>query len=266
VVAVKSTSSYQELRLINHKEFKMRLNQLLAIEKGLRQQVQKDLTELHRAAQKDELYDGLEKTYTPNTEEGEQLPPESKVIQQRAEDIFQQVAKMQSRVINLVSSKDITNTKAIGTITANVGGHSVEVSAPVTHLLWLDKTLEDLHTFVVKMPTLDPSTEWARNEQQDCMSTKPVKTIRTKKTPKNHVLYEATKEHPAQVQTYTEDIPVGSWSTIRYSGRLSVERKNQLLERIRALQEAVKKAREQANLEEVAGSTLGNVLMDWLFK
>ena len=32
--------------------------------------------------------------------------------------------------------------------------------------------------------------------------------------------YEATEKHPAQVETYTEDIKVGEWTMVKFSGAI----------------------------------------------
>lgn len=240
-----------------------KLNQLLAIEKGIRQQTQKEITELHRVSQKEELYDGLDRTYSPFNEDGEPIPPEKKVIQQRAEEVLDELKRLETNLINVVASKDMANTRARADVEVE-GEIKIEL-IPVTHLLWLEKQLEDIHTFVSKMPTLDPSVKWEKNDSQACMSTDAIHTNRTQKIPRNHVLSEATKEHPAQVQVYMEDKAVGYWSQIRHSARLTMERKTTIISRIRRLQEAVKQAREKANLQEVIDEKIGDTIMEWLF-
>ncbi|MEL6310420.1 MAG: hypothetical protein AAFQ52_19930, partial [Chloroflexota bacterium] len=83
--------------------------------------------------------------------------------------------------------------------------------------------------------------------------------------PRNHVKAEATKEHPAQVEVYYEDIVVGNWQTIKYSGALPASRVAVLKERVRALQEAVKFAREEANSAEVDEQTVGETIFNYIF-
>lgn len=78
-----------------------------------------------------------------------------------------------------------------------------------------------------------------------------MRTVRTKKVPRNHVKAEATDKHPAQVDVYYEDVPVGYWTTVKFSGALPARRVNELLDRVEKLQQAVKFARE----EPIAGST-----------
>src|SRR6185437_6423737 len=132
-------------------------------------------------------------------------------------------------------------------------------------LLFLEKQLVDLHTFVQKLPTLDPSDEWEYNASADAYATPPVQTMRTKKIPRNHVLAEATKEHPAQVATYQEDVPQGTWSTVKFSGALPAQRVNELLSRVEKLQHAVKFAREEANSLDVTPQKVGEKVLGYLF-
>ena len=52
----------------------------------------------------------------------------------------------------------------------------------------------------------------------DSWKTEPVQTYRTKRVPRNHVKAEATEKHPAQVEVYYEDVTIGYWTTVKFSG------------------------------------------------
>ena len=54
-----------------------KLNQIIAIEKGVKSKSFQDLTEAHHAVQKPTLLSGISRVYQPKDEEGEQLPAES---------------------------------------------------------------------------------------------------------------------------------------------------------------------------------------------
>ncbi|HEU5343480.1 MAG TPA: hypothetical protein VFU60_03985, partial [Ktedonobacterales bacterium] len=136
---------------------------------------------------------------------------------------------------------------------------------PATYLLFLEKQLVDLHTFVKKLPVLDASEAWSYDASADAWATEPVQTLRTKKTPRNHVKAEATEKHPAQVEVYYEDVTVGYWRTVKFSGALPAQRVNELLARVEKLQEAVKFAREEANSIEVEDQKVGGTVFDYLF-
>jgi len=135
----------------------------------------------------------------------------------------------------------------------------------VSYLLFLEKQLVDLHTFVKKLPVLDAAESWSRDESTDSWRTEPVRTVKTKKVPRNHVKAKATDKHPAQVEVYYEDVPVGYWTTVKFSGALPARRVNELLDRIATLQTAVKFAREEANGAEVTDQRIGEAVFGYLF-
>jgi len=128
-----------------------------------------------------------------------------------------------------------------------------------------EKQLTDLHTFVKKLPVLDAAETWTFDASADCYRTDAVRTIRTKKVPRNHVKAEATEHHPAQVEVYYEDIPVGYWSTTKFSGALPAKRVHELSDRVEKLQAAVKFAREEANSAETADQRMGDAVFGYLF-
>jgi hypothetical protein len=82
--------------------------------------------------------------------------------------------------------------------------------------------------------------------------------------PRNHVKAEATEKHPAQVEVYHEDIVVGLWTKIAFSGAVPRKRVNELLSRVGKLQDAVKYAREEANGVEVADQRIGEKVFGYL--
>ncbi|HEY4384716.1 MAG TPA: hypothetical protein VGN34_09610, partial [Ktedonobacteraceae bacterium] len=146
-----------------------------------------------------------------------------------------------------------------------VDGTTLLSQVPATYLLFLEKQLVDLHTFIKKLPVLDASELWTFDPSADCWATEPIQTTKTKKIPRNHVKAEATEKHPAQVEVYYEDVVVGNWRTIKFSGALPSQRVNELLNRIEKLQEAVKFAREEANGLETTEHKVGAKILGYLF-
>jgi hypothetical protein len=240
-----------------------KLNQIIAVEKGIKSRSFQELTEAHHAVQKPALLSGISRTYQPKDEEGEQLPPESTKVQIRTEDVLRQMAATLTRLFDVTATKDATN--AIARAAVKVDDRVLLDDVPVTYLLFLEKQLTDLHTFVKKLPTLDGAESWSFNDSVDCWSTEPVRTIRTKKVPRNHVKAEATDKHPAQVEVYYEDVAVGYWSTVKFSGALPAKRVSELLERVEKLQQAVKFAREEANGAEAVDRRVGEKVFGYLF-
>jgi hypothetical protein len=240
-----------------------KLNQIIAVEKGVKSRSFQDLTESHHVLQKPALLAGISRTYRPKDEEGEQLPPESTKVQIRIEDVLTQVSATLTRLFDVTASKDATN--AVAQADVVVDGRPLLERVPVTYLLFLEKQLTDLHTFVRKLPVLDAAGTWAFRDSANSYSTEPVRTIRTKKVPRNHVKAEATDKHPAQVEVYYEDVAIGYWTTVKFSGALPASRVAELLGRVEKLQQAVKFAREEANSTEVTDRKVGDTIFGYLF-
>ena len=241
----------------------MKLNQVIAIEKGTKGRSLQELTEAHQTLQKPALLAGISRTYRPKDEEGEQFPPESTRVQIKAEDIIRKISEGLTKLFDVVATKDWANCTAKADIV--VDGKVLLSQVPATYLLFIEKQLVDLHTFIKKLPVLDSSETWTFDPSADCWATEPVQTVKTKKIPRNHVKAEATEKHPAQVEVYYEDVVVGGWRTIKFSSALPAQRINELLSRVEKLQEAVKFAREEANNLEVVEQKVGAKIFDYLF-
>ncbi|MGW7355884.1 DUF7873 family protein [Streptomyces sp. NPDC054802] len=240
-----------------------KLNQIIAVEKGVKSKSYQDITAAHQKVQKVALLAGISRTYQPKDEEGEQLPPESTRVQVVAEDVLREMSESLTRLFDVTATKDRANCSARADVV--VDGRTVVAEAPVSYLLFLEKQLTDLHTFVKKLPVLDASESWSPDPSTDWWKTDPVRTIRTKKVPRNHVKAEATDKHPAQVEVYYEDVPIGYWTTVKFSGALPARRVNELLGRVEKLQHAVKFAREEANSAEVTDQRVGDAVFGYLF-
>lgn len=240
-----------------------KLNQIIAVEKGVKSKSLQDITAAHHKVQKPALLAGISRTYQPKDEEGEQLPPESTRVQIKAEEALREMSASLTRLFDVTATKDWANCSARADVV--VDGRTVVGEVPVSYLLFLEKQLTDLHTFVKKLPVLDASESWSLDPSTDWWKTDPVRTIRTKKVPRNHVKAEATDKHPAQVDVYYEDVPIGYWTTVKFSGALPARRVNELLDRVEKLQHAVKFAREEANGADVTDRRVGDAVFGYLF-
>lgn len=242
---------------------KLRLSQVIAVEKATKSEVQRKVTDAYHVLQKADLVSGLSRTYRPKDEEnGDRLPPESKTVQHKAEAVLKDVSDQLARLFDLTLTKDEANRHAVADVV--VDGKTLAEKVPVTWLLFLEKQLVDLATLVRKLPTLDPAERWAVDQAQDCWAAEPAETHRTKKVKRVVTLAQATKEHPAQVTTVDEDEVVGFWRLTKFSGAIPMTRQNQLLARIEALQKAVKMAREEANTIEAPERKAGREIFQWV--
>lgn len=240
-----------------------KLNQILAVEKGVKSKATRDFTDIHREVTKTPLLSGLSRTYQPRDDEGDQLPAESTLVQVKAEELVTKVAETLTNLFDVTLTKEKANTSAKADIV--VGDKTILSNVPVTYLLFLEKQLVDLHTFVSKLPTLDPAQNWTKDNATGTYVSDVVQTVKTKKVPKNWVKAEATDRHPAQVEIFHEDVIVGTWSKREFSGALPADRVNELIDRVEELQKAVKFAREEANNTEVTDAKAGKAVFDYLF-
>lgn len=240
-----------------------KLNQVIAIEKGVKGRTYAAITELHKNAQKPDLYYGFNKSYTPKEDGNEQLPSESKKVVLRAEDVLRDVSDLFVDIMDVTATKDFANMTAKADIT--VKGNVLAKDVPVPYILFLEKQLTDLRTFIDKLPTLDESENWTKEASSGLFKTDKITTNRTAKIVKPIVKYEATKEHPAQTDLISVDETVGYWNTVKQSGAITRGDKRQLLERTEALLEAVKSARETANSVEAPEKHVGADLLAYIF-
>lgn len=241
---------------------KAKLNQIVAVVQGKKSRALKLLTEAHRGWNK-EAISGISKIYQPKTEDGDQLPAENKQIHVNVPAKIRETMEQVEGMLNVVMSQENGNTQARGTI--EVDGSNFLIDVPVGTLLFLEHQLVDLHTFVTNLPTLPPDREWKYDANRDCHVTDPIQSIKTAKRPKVIVKYEATKDHPAQTELFPEDVTVGTWTTTYMSSAIPSRKRSEMLSRIEELQDAVKRAREQANSCEVDQLTHGGKILRHIF-
>lgn len=240
-----------------------KLNQIIDIEKGAKNRIYSAITELHKNAQKADLYYGFSKTYEPKEEGSEQFPPEQKKVLLRSDDVLSETKNLFAEFLDITATKDFANVAAKADIT--IGGNVLVKDVPVPYLLFLEKQLTDLRTFIDKMPTLDESDDWRKDEATGLFKTEPTKTHRTAKVQEAIVLYDATEKHPAQTQLITKDIIVGYWNQVKQSGAITRGEKRKLLEKVELVLSAVKSAREEANSIEVPEKKVGADLLNYIF-
>lgn len=242
----------------------LKLNQIIAIEKGVKSRVYGDISELHKMNQKPDLFTGFVKTYNRKNEEYEDFPQEKKKVQLKAAESITRLAEKLTELLDITASKDYANCHAAANVEVN--GKTLVENAPTTYILFLEKQINDIRTFIEALPVLDESEDWLKDDNSGLYKTVATPTHKTKKTQKAIVLYEATKEHPAQTQLITEDITVGYWDTVKHSGAIPAPRKKQILERIEEFSKAVKVAREKANNTEAIKQSVGKEIFDYLFE
>lgn len=239
-----------------------KLNQMVAVRKGLRARTEAAVTKIYHDFQKPALFAGMVRTYQPKDEEGERFPSERTMVQKTVEGALGDTAALLTKLMDVVATIDVANQDASAIV--YVDDVAVLPPLPVPFLLFLDKQLEDLRTQVSKAPTQDPADRWTPDPAVGGARTDESKTTRTRKVPKVLVKYDATDKHPAQTEVYTIDEVVGEWSLTKFSGAVAADRKLTLLDRINALSDGVKKAVEAANQMEVTQLHVGQQVFEYL--
>ena len=239
-----------------------RLNQVVALEKPLKQRVEKKLADFYKTLQKPDLFEGHDKTYHPKEADGDYFPSESRVVQQRVDDILEETTELLTELFDISATRDLANCSAKASV--EVDGVKILDAVPATTLMFLEKQLMEFRTMVAAAPELDPAESWMPDANSGLEKTGARSTIRTAKINKPIVLYPATDKHPAQTQLVTEDRTIGTWEAVRLSGAIAPTAKKALLTRVEALIAAVKVAREEANGVTAPEQSIGKKIFSWL--
>lgn len=242
---------------------KKRLNQIVAVERDVKTRAYKELTKDHHLLQKPDVVTGMSRTYRSKDDDGEKFPAESKNVAMRVADALRDVRDRQRELYDITLTKDVGNMLTSGDVTDDDGKVLLK-GVPTTTLLFLEKNLLDLRTFVDKLPTLDPAQRWTFDAAQGFWISEPVESLKGKKVKKAIVLYPATDKHPAQTQLIDDDVTIGWWTTIHQSGAIPVDEKRKIGDRVEKLLKFVKEARERANLVEVEDRKMADVVFDFI--
>lgn len=237
--------------------------QILALEKTAKGNAESVITKSHHVMQKDALLNGISRTYQKKYEDGDDFPAERTRVQVRVREEIEKVSAALARAFDLTATKELTNTVVKADVV--VDGVTLLHDVPGTVLLSLERELVNIATFVDKLPTLDMAEDWRYDENTNSYATESTQTAKSKKILKSVVLYEATKEHPAQVREFTEDQVVGYWTQVKYSGALPAREVAEMKARVRSLRDAVKVAREEANTAQAKDLKVGDALLGYVF-
>lgn len=247
----------------DERQVKLKLHQVLALQKGAMGDAHTALTRAHHDLMKTQLLTGRRKTYRPaNDEDTTVFPSEYQKVQLLGTHVISSMLETQVRAFDLTAARDYTNTRARASVI--VDGNVLVQDAPTPYLLWLDKQIENLETFVKKLPVLNPEFNW-NPDPAEGWATDPVETTKTKKVKKVLVLHPGTDKHPPQVAAIDEDVVQGYWTSIQYSGALPQADVNAVLRRLRVLHDAVKVAIAEANAVEADTPKHGRSVFDFLF-
>lgn len=245
----------------------MRQCEVVAMVQDRKKRCESVLTEAYKTAQRSGVCAGLIKSYTPTREDEPPQAPEHKLPQATVVGLIEKVREAIPPAWDTVLTQDTGNTHASAAVSVDGRAGSVGLSLPAlpaTYLIYLEKQVKDLLTFIESLPTLEPGHQWTPDQGGTYRST-PQQQVRTRKIPRALVKYEATKEHPAQTEVYAEDLQVGVWDTTQISGAVPESDKRAMLKRTTSLLEAIRVAREQANGCQVEQQSVAGSVLDFIF-
>jgi len=244
-----------------------KLHQLLAVESDLNSAYQNVLNETQTVFEKKaNLFFGAVKSLRMFDENDK--TKYTNEHQQLATTVPKRLAYTKDFITNYLDAllqKESTNQLAKADLVVN--GIEIAKDVPATFLLGLEKRLTAIRAVYKVIPTLTQGTAWEVDESMGSDAYKAIHTdkkFKTKKGFMHKVLYEATKEHPAQIEKWEEVENVGEYSIDTWCGMISSADKADILKRIDNLIIAVKKARQSANSCDVVKATIGSKIMNYI--
>lgn len=242
-----------------------KLNQIIAIEKGVKSQVYAEISEIHKGNEKPELFNGAIRVYQPLNDEGVKLPDERQRVQLVVAERLRRTEQRLSELMDITARKDWTNCQA--TASVEVEGHVIARDVPVTYLLFLEKQLTDIRKFVSELPVLDDAEDWTYDPNAGYYRSAVRMQHRNERIVEPIVLYPATPEHPAQTQMINKDVLAGHWHNTKLSGAMPKPEKEAMAARVDKLLQAVKMARETANgIDEALTPPIGTALFNYVLR
>jgi archaellum component FlaF (FlaF/FlaG flagellin family) len=243
-----------------------KMHELLAVESDTQGQFRKMLVETRKVFGNDHLFKGFVRKLEMFDEEQSHLNTvEHDELGTTVQDRLDYTSNFITRYLDIVLQKETTNQKASADLIVN--GVVIAENVPATFLLGLESKLKEIREIYEAIPTLDVSVKW--EEAQDLgegvfRQAYPEESTKTKKQFQHQILVEPTEHHPAQIEKWEEQMPVGKYVKENWCSMITSTRKAKLLERIDQVSRAVKKARQRANNTEVEKVNIGKKLMDFI--
>ncbi len=238
------------------------LHELLAVEPDLKTSAEQMVGDaLNTFTKKPDHFKGQVKTvvYFDAAREGENTSDE-KALVTTVDDKLTYALGFLGKYYDGLLQKEATNQVAKADLV--VDGTVLATGLPSTFLLGLEARLKSLRDVLIAIPTLEPSITWTEDAAAgvNVWRASPVAQMKSEKVFTTKVMYEATKEHPAQIKELMEDKPVARMETLSTSGMWTPARKAATIERLDKLLRATKRARQRANMADVVERTVSKEL------
>lgn len=205
---------------------------------------------------------GRKMTYEPFSADDKFMPQEvvngQQQLQVRVADVLASIVQPLADAYDIELSIASANQQAAAPIMFE--GRSVYITddgkplaVPATHLLFLENRLKGLLKQLQGgggqpgVAVLDPSVEWAFDDQQGVYKSGTIAKNKMDKLPTVITLAQPTQNHPAQTKVEYVDKPIGNIVTQLFTGAITPDQRNAMFTRIQGLIDAVMAARYKAN-------------------
>lgn len=241
-----------------------KLNQICALVKDRKADVEKALTnDYNKKLTQSEAFVGMIRDYKPSIENGDKLPREEQKIQFTVDNILDSARKKLTELWDLVLTQDTANCQANADIM--IDNIKLASAVPVTTLLFMEKQLHNLMAMVQRCPTPNPAETWHFDDTLGTFSSAPTESARMVKT--HHVVekFKPTEHQPGQADIIYLDKQVGTWTKKMFSSAMSADKKFAMIARLQKVLDAVKLAREEANMTNAKSVKIGDLIFDFAF-
>jgi hypothetical protein len=247
-----------------------KLHELLAVQGNQKGQADKTRTELMSTFEKKRhLFAEKIVVFRPSDEDGKEERTQESDLQTTVRKELEWITGMIAPALDTAFQIEKGNQVAKADVELEDGTILLK-DVPATGLLELEKRAGEFLAFAQAIPTLDGAKSFQPDPDRGVgiYKARETSTKRTTKKQRPVVLYDATENHPAQVQLVSEDIVTGTVTAQEWSGLITPAEKGDILERAEALARAIKRARARANEVQVetTGNKIGATLLNYVFK
>lgn len=244
-----------------------KLHELLAVESDLEGVFKKVVEEgIHTLSKKPDHFLASQKKLEMFDENKQnENSEERKEMVTTVLDKLDYIAGFTVTYFDAVYQKERTNQLATADLV--VDGVTLAAKLPATFLLGMETKLKRVREIYESIPTLAPGIKWEEDPTLGkgvYKAVYPDVKLRTAKTFQHKILVQPTDKHPAQIEKWEEQIPVGKYTTTTQCSMLSPAKKSVFLGKIDRLIQGCKQARQRANSTEVEKAEIGKTLIDFI--
>lgn len=245
-----------------------KLHEMLAVEGSLKSQADKTRGDLANTFEKKRhLFTESIVTFRPLAEGAPPVTEAQSTLNTTVPQELRWISDIWSKAIDGAYSIAEANTVARADVILDDGKVLLQ-AMPATALMELLKRAAEIQELTQAIPTLDPAKDFRLDDARPkgVYRARDDERVRTKKMQKALVLYEATKEHPAQVKEISVDEPIGVIQTQEWSGLITPAIKADMIDRAERLTRAVKSALSRANNVDVPKvPAVGTTMLSFVF-